>query len=286
MKDIVIGCITGYDFDKIKPWVNSLDQCGFTGHKAMICYNIDFETVEELVKRKYAIFSFRKDDTTRMFKYKDNFSIVVERFFHLWYFLKNLREKNELKNVITTDVKDVIFQTNPTDWLERKLGHNRVNVASESIKYEDEEWGKNNLLKSFGQAIYDEHKGNTIYNAGTIAGKVEHMIGLFLNIYMLCNSTQHQIEGGGGPDQAALNILLHTQAYKQITNFANSEDAWAAQLGTTGPQIAGKYGDKLLENSPEIRDNIVFTSRNEPFCLVHQYDRVPELKKAIEEKYS
>ena len=37
------------DFDKIKPWVNSLDQCGFTGHKAMICYNIDFETVEELV---------------------------------------------------------------------------------------------------------------------------------------------------------------------------------------------------------------------------------------------
>ena len=31
MKDIVVGCITGYNFDKIKPWVNSLDRSGFTG---------------------------------------------------------------------------------------------------------------------------------------------------------------------------------------------------------------------------------------------------------------
>jgi hypothetical protein len=35
MKDIVVGCITGYDFEKIKPWVNSLDRCGFDGVKAM-----------------------------------------------------------------------------------------------------------------------------------------------------------------------------------------------------------------------------------------------------------
>ena len=103
-------------------------------------------------------------------------------FYEAIYYVNQVRICYELKNVITTDVKDVIFQTNPSEWLERKLGYNRVNVASESIKYEDEEWGKNNLLKSFGQAIYDEHKENTIYNAGTIAGKVEHMIGLFLNI--------------------------------------------------------------------------------------------------------
>ena len=51
MNDIVIGSITGYDFDKIKQWVNSLDRSGFTGTKAMICYNVSYETVEELVKR-------------------------------------------------------------------------------------------------------------------------------------------------------------------------------------------------------------------------------------------
>ena len=46
MKDIVVGCITGYDFDKIKPWVNSLDRCGFDGTKAMVCYDVDYDTVE------------------------------------------------------------------------------------------------------------------------------------------------------------------------------------------------------------------------------------------------
>jgi hypothetical protein len=33
MKDIVVGCITGYDFDKIKPWVNSLDTLWFYWHQ-------------------------------------------------------------------------------------------------------------------------------------------------------------------------------------------------------------------------------------------------------------
>jgi hypothetical protein len=51
MKDVVVGFITGYDFDKIKPWVNSLDRCGFTGQKAMIVYNVSYDVVDELVKR-------------------------------------------------------------------------------------------------------------------------------------------------------------------------------------------------------------------------------------------
>ena len=92
MRDIVVGCITGYDFEKIKPWVNSLDTCGFTGTKAMICYNVDYETTEELVKRGYTIFAFKKNDEAKRFEYKDNFSIVVERFYHLWYFLKGFKK--------------------------------------------------------------------------------------------------------------------------------------------------------------------------------------------------
>ena len=62
MKDMVIGFITGYSFDKIEPWVNSLDRSGFTGTKAMICYNVDYDTVDELVKREYTILAFKKND--------------------------------------------------------------------------------------------------------------------------------------------------------------------------------------------------------------------------------
>lgn len=283
MKDIVVGCITGYTFDKIKPWVNSLDRCGFDGVKAMICYNIDYETVEELVKRNYTVLAFGKNDNLKKFTYKENFSIVVERFLHIWYFLKKFQ--GQYRYIISTDVKDVIFQTNPSEWLEKNIGNKEINVACESIRYKDEEWGNHNLFKAFGPLVHDHNKDNLIYNAGTVSGKFDTMLDLFLNVYMMCNGTSHFTEGGGGPDQAAVNILLNMKPYKDITNFAMSEDGYAAQLGTTGPQVAGKYADKLVEKSPILVDNMVCTSEGKPFAIVHQYDRVPEWKEMIEKKY-
>jgi len=284
MKDIVIGCITGYTFDKIAPWVNSLDRCGFSGTKAMICYNVDYRTVQELVDRNYKIFSFQRNDRKQRFEYKKDFSIVVERFFHLWSFLK--QHIGEFRYIITTDVKDVIFQTNPSDWLEQNILTHKINVACESIAYKNENWGDNNLLNSFGPSLHEHCRSNLIYNAGTISGDFETMLDLFLNIYLLCNGTAHSIKGGGGPDQAALNILLQMKSYREITNFAKSEDGWAAQLGTTGPQISPKYGDALVEPSPIFVDGMVCTSNGKPFSLVHQYDRVPEWKAAIEQKFN
>ena len=284
MKDIVIGCITGYDFDKIKPWVNSLDTCGFDGVKAMICYDIDYETVEELTKRKYTILAFNRDEENKKFFYgKENFSIVVDRFLHLWYFLKKF--EGEYRYVVTTDVKDVIFQTDPIKWLEQNIGDKQINVACESIHYRNESWGKNNLIKSFGPYLYEHCEKNLIYNAGTISGKFDTMLDLFLNVFMLCQGTTAHVEGGGGPDQAALNILLNMKSYKDITNFAMSEDGYAAQLGTTGPQVQDRFGEFLVEKCPIMKDNLVCTSEGVPFSIVHQYDRVPEWRDVIEKKY-
>ncbi|NDB84567.1 MAG: hypothetical protein EB127_17970, partial [Alphaproteobacteria bacterium] len=93
----------------------------------------------------------------------------------------------------------------------------------------------------------------------------------------------HHIPGGGGPDQAAYNILLALKTYRDVTNVANSEDGWAAQLGTTGPQTAC---GPLIEAKPILVDGVVCTSEGKPFTIVHQYDRVPEWKQLIESKYT
>jgi hypothetical protein len=284
MKDVVVGAITGYDFDKIRPWVNSLDRSGFDGLKVMLCYNISYDVAEELTKRGYSVFALRKNDEMRRFEYRDNFSIVVERFIHIWHFLKSF--KGQYRNIVCTDVKDVVFQTNPSEWFDKNLGDKKICVGTESIRYRDEDWGRNNLQKSFGNLLYEELKDNLIYNAGTISGEFDTMIDFFLNIYMLCNGTKHSIEGGGGPDQAALNILLNTKTYKDITKFNMSEDGYAAQLGTTGPQVLSRFGQYLVEKTPIMVGDNVCTSDGTPFCLIHQYDRVPEWKKIIEEKYA
>lgn len=288
MKDLVIGAVTNYNYDKIKYWVNSLDQSGYTGEKALLCYNVDYELANEVSKRNYKVFCFSKNDQLGRLEYRrhdsDRFSVVVERFLHLWYFLKSY--KGQYRYIITTDVKDVVFQKNPSIWLEQNLDTSKhINASSESIRYRDETWGYNNILKSFGPIIQNHMKDNVINNCGVLSGRFDVMLDLFLNIYMMCNGTSHFIEGGGGPDQAALNILLNTESYKMITNFAKSEDGWAAQLGTTGSQISSKYSSLLVEKSPIIIGNEVCTSEGKPFTIVHQYDRISELKSIIEKKY-
>lgn len=118
-----------------------------------------------------------------------------------------------------------------------------------------------------------------------MAGEFEAMVDLFQCVYLLCMTTNHFVPGGGGPDQAAYNILLNMKSYKDITRFTMSEDGWAAQLGTTGPQVFEKFGDFLVEPIPNIDLGKVYTKNGILFPIVHQYDRVPMLKPVIEGLY-
>ena len=107
---------------------------------------------------------------------------------------------------------------------------------------------------------------------------------LFLKIFLVCSGSPMRVLGGGGPDQAALNILMSTSTYQDITNIAYSDDGWAAQLGTTGPQVFAQNSKNLIENVPQFIDGKVCTSTGDQFYVVHQYDRTP-WRTQIEEQY-
>lgn len=276
MNDAVVGFITGYNFSKIKNWVNSLDRCGFNGDKYMVCYDIDSNVITELKARGYKVF-------TGTLNAQQN--IVLQRFHDLWHIFKNIHQV-EHRYLITTDVKDVIFQNNPSNWLEKNLGTKLINIGCESIRYRDEPWGNNNLQASFGTNIYSQLKDSLIGNAGTISGEFNTMLDFALQIYLICGRSPIYVPGGGGPDQAALNVLINSAPYRNITNLAMSETGYAAQLGTTGPQVADRFGHVLVEPSPVLDESgVVCTSSGTPFSIVHQYDRVPKWKEIIERKY-
>jgi hypothetical protein len=283
MKDLIIGCITGYDFNDIAPWVNSIEKCGFKGDKAMIIYNCSYDCYDELTRRGFIVMAFSKDDKNKRFHYQDNFGpqIVVTRFLHIWSMLKKFNS-SDYRYVITTDVRDVIFQTNPSNWLELNIGNKLINVASESMYYVHEDWSNMNMHSSFGSEIYDHMKYQKIYNAGTLAGCFTAIRDIVLNVFLLSRFNRVH-----NPDQAALNILLSLEPYKSITRFSESEDAWACQAGTTvDPSKINKYKQYLTEPEPHFDGNYVYTSKGIKFCIVHQYDRVPSWKHMISEKYN
>ena len=225
--------------------------------------------------------------------------IMVDRFFYLYNFLKMMDKNENVNRVIVTDVRDVIFQDNPTTWLDDSLltGYDML-VGSENLRYKDEPWGRNNLKASFGEYFYEDFKDEEIYCAGVIAGLPDALRDACLNLWLICRGSKPQIEGGGGPDQAAMNIMLDMVSYTFSTKFTNPTEGWVVHAGTSMPAIeagSGGIGQTYKQNPnmllPFIHDVVYTVSNNEihangkKLTIVHQWDRVPAWKELIEEKY-
>jgi len=279
-KDLIVGCYSNYDWDKIRYWVNSIDHCGFTGDKVMVIYNSDIETVKKLAEKKFQLFAFNQDPNTGTLFYPNRFVIVVQRFADLYRFFSTM-DLDKYRYLIHTDVKDVVFQTNPSDWLTANMGDAKILASCESLKYCDEPWGNENIANSFPM-VYDKLKDQPIWNCGVQAGVPEIMRDLWLVIYNMCTGNQVL-----NPDQAAYNVLLNHEPYKSITKFTMSEDGWACQAGTTvDPLKIANFAPNLLEPQPTWVDGYACTSKGVRHAVLHQYDRIPEWKTVIETRYS
>lgn len=295
-KDVILGVVDNYDWDKIKYWANSIKQSGFKGHKALIVFNMDDATVKKLTEEEFVLMGVTPYEEGKGFSFDNKGrSIMVDRFFYIYNFLKML----EVDRVIVTDVRDVVFQNNPTTWLDEYLlpQYNLV-VGSENLNYADEPWGRNNLQKSFGEYFYDMLKGEQIICAGVLAGTLEDIRDLCLNIWLITKNMQPHVEGGGGPDQAALNVILDMVVHRYTTLFTDPGTGWVVHAGTSLEAVkagSGGIGEAYMRNPnmelPFIK-NIEYNINNntihafdKPITIVHQWDRVPAWKKLIEEKY-
>ena len=137
-------------------------------------------------------------------------------------------------------------------------------------------------MDAYPPYFYEEFKNNIIYNVGTLGGTSEYMKDLALNIFLSAMQRRIPIV-----DQAVFNVLIQTQPFKDITKFADMRDGWACQAGTiVDPSKIAQFKPYLLEDEPVFKDGIVYTSDGEKFTIVHQYDRVPEWKEAIEKRYA
>ena len=283
-KDLIVGCYTNYDWDKIKFWVNSIDQSGFTGDKMMVIYNSDIATAQRVANNGFKIFGFNQDPVTGNLSYPGQLIVVVQRFLDLYRFFGTM-DLSQYRYVIHTDVKDVVFQTNPSDWLTEHMGDAKILASCESLRYRDEPWGNDNMAKSFPM-VYDSIKDSPIWNCGVQAGDPVVMRSLWLNIYLASVGSQHTT-GVHNPDQAAYNVIINSDPYKSITNFTMSESGWACQAGTTvDPTKITGFIPNLLEPQPIWKDGYACTSAGTRHAILHQYDRVPEWKAAIESRYS
>jgi hypothetical protein len=287
-KDIIIGGASNYSWEHLKYWVNSIAKSGFTGDVILIATNITKETIDKLSERgvKVSLYGKRQEDGS--FKADSKGAPHVERFFYIWNTLNQLN-KNEYRYVITTDTRDVVFGKNPSDWLRANLKHKMLVCSSEGLKYEDEPWGNQNLLETFGPFFHNILKGNLIYNVGTIAGEFDYVKDLLLMIFQMSINRPIPIV-----DQAVFNFLIQQEPYKDVIHKATNKDRWAVQLGTSLAAVKSGHGDigKICQQNPTelISYQMKYTDDqpdvdNLNFTIIHQYDRVNGLKDKIEKLY-
>lgn len=285
MKDILLGAIDLYNWDTIKPWVKSIRETGFDGDIYLICYRIDDDIYDNIEKYKINSYTVNHTPYGTPINHQDKGSPTQAhnyRFYHAWELLHRLKNEENAKyqHVIMTDVRDVVFQRNPSEWLSQQ-NDSFIVAPSEGIQFSKEEWNKTNMIRGFGELFWNlTAQFWTVYNVGTIAGSFDAMHDLFHTIFRMTEGRYYP------SDQSSFNVLVHGM-YSDIVVKASQQDGWAAQMGTAHDPTKSWLWERLNEPKPVILSNgNVVTQNNELYCMVHQWDRVPQLKKIYNERFA
>lgn len=296
-KDLIIGAASGYDWDKLKYWVKSIRKSGFVGDVVLVGTNMTKETIEKLTEEgvMLSLYGVKKENGD-IVSHTNN-APHVERFFYLWNYLNITKE--QYRFVIATDTRDVIFQSNPSLWIENALVFHSLVASSEGMRYKNEVWNDRNLIETFGPFFHNQLKDKYINNVGVLAGDMLHVKGLLLLIFQMSINRPIPIV-----DQAVYNFILHTPPFDNDTFFTTNDDGWGVNLATSVEAVKAGSGDigmlckdnatefakytmNYEDTQPNISDDgIVNNKHNAPFVVVHQWDRVPSLKEKVENLYA
>lgn len=290
MNDILVGATDLYHPSVLYPWIKSSRECGFDGRVTLLVYRCpDIELLKKVAAEyKVELYECLTDHFNRPIEHNSRSRNTVSHEIRFWHMYQLLEELKDGRYVIATDTKDVVFQSNPSEWLEQNLSLSTqwsLIAPSEGVRYKDEPWGKENLINGFGPIIYESMKNSVIANVGTIAGTFDMMKDLALNIYLMGEGLNYIPN-----DQSSFNVLINT-SFRHDSILYSMNNNWACQCGTTSLDPTKNYSNVFMDMQPIIKDGKVYTGiknvhqEHDLYCLLHQWDRNPELKKIIEERY-
>lgn len=251
MKDLIISATTKYGKPQLWNYVESIDRCGFEGDKIMVVYEIDQPTIDYLKLKGWELYQFSLQGHIHMKRLIDMYSV-----------LETLG--TEYRYVITTDVRDVVFQKNPSEYLENNL-KSGILVSSENVLYIDEAWGMKNIREGFGELPLGRYQTERSCNVGVLAGEYKYIKDLLFLNYLLSQSgnTQHFT------DQSSFNFLIHSNLVKGNVQIEGFETNWAFQMGTINHKhLIGRCNLNVDE-----------------YYIIHQYDRWDNINELINKRY-
>lgn len=210
--------------------------------------------------------------------------VVVE---DTWYInhkrlehIKNWLVESDTDLVLSTDVFDVAFQSDPF----KKLDTENFDffVGGEGIDVNQEPWNSNNIGSLFPNEI-KKCVGKEIICSGIMAGKRKSLIPIYERMFKLCEESPNT---QNIKDQAALIVMIVNHEIPRMKIF-NLDDGWVVHCAVAGPtKFFESWGFKnnLKYGIPQMKDGQVYTASGDLFDMVHQFNRIPEWDSKIRER--
>lgn len=282
-RTLIMGVLAGLSLAESKPFFLSLEKAGYAGDICLFVGDLDAETQIFLLARRVNLIPFRKaylkprwarlGGLAKPFLSATQTQRLDEQlglsYLHLFcaryiYYLNYLDECGAgYDRVFVTDIRDVLFQTDPfacdlpeglSVFLEDAsltLGQCPTNSA----------W----LRQAYGPASLRELGGKRIICAGTIYGQPAALREFFGRMVERFYARQTRL----GIDQAVFNYILHQQPPPQVRQFENA-DGPVLTMAQVKPEKFAFNADGRLVNAA-----------NRVYNVLHQYDRHPELKSRL-----
>jgi len=272
--DLLLGVFANQGCEWIEAYMASSKSCGFRGRKILLVWNIAAN-----VRAKLQEYGFELVDVPQgipggdwhcfhknFYEYRDTlaYKFLIER-------------GHEFRYVLWMDIRDLIFQTDPSVWLDKNLGDKKIVIATESYFIKNEQCNDNWVRNIFTPETYARVREEEALNGGTFAGEPAEMAEIFRRTIEICKWDTHQIV-----EQAALNVIAREPDFTDKVIIPRLSEAFAV-VGYCFGNMDKRF---WLDPGPELRDGILYPKGSDvPFCIVHQYDRNRDWKYPVGDRH-
>lgn len=251
--DAVLGYATGYDAHDIAPFVRSLRSI-FDGEVALV---VDERPDIRALFEQYDVRLLTPSPVEGWQPHP-----VMARFAA---FDRYLASRNDIRSVLITDVRDVLFQKAPF----------APQPADLEVFVEGDRLGDHAFNMKYLRALIGETMATSLSSApaicvGTVMGPCAEIVRFCRMVLMLAAVPRSEFGGAFGADQAACNIAVHMGLLRAEVreNYCR-----VATIGLTP-------GDMLT-----LKDGEVVNPDGSISAIVHQHDRHPHLAEAMHERW-
>jgi len=278
--NIIFSVAAGYTFGDIALFLGSLKKTGFNGSVYLFVSGMNFidrYALEDYglniiaCQKRFPFYRSKIDIPCKLStKTLNKLGAEYHRFIIYYLFLKSSLKKFQGKNILLTDIRDIVFQKDPFDYNYDK-GKLYFFAENKDCSIQQNNFNSSWIRTFYGSTVLGEIGKYPCICSGIILGPAERIIVHLEEMTRhICNVRQ-VVKGG---DQAIHEFIIYKEG---IDNYEilNNEDGPAIHLHTLEAK------DITVDENGYVRNR-----SNAIVNIVHQYDRHPFLREAFLQKYN